>query len=283
LENFDACLDIQVYFKREFACIIRQNSQMMQRVPKPWPSAKDLTKLLDKTGSSFAFAATLIQSVGGNFLPHKALQQLLESEVDGLDPLYKQVLSSASRTIALHQILGTIMILKDNQSISFLSSLLNLQHEEVMHELLGVQSIIKIPGHDNQPIMLYHTSLQDFLTIKYQSEQYFIDPPLQHLYLAIHCLNHLEEYPSTDFFEGHVAEYPCFNWLHHILLGFRKQELNVDKRIMISLVTLIKNLLTFWGKTWHNTMLTTSNFQRGRMLRCVRDERICYRSVIAIV
>ena len=122
----------------------------------------------------------------------------MESGADSLDLLYKQVLSSASWTAALHQILPTIMILENN-SVSFLSSLLNLQHEEVNQELLGVQSIIKIPGDDNQPIMLYHTSLQDFLTIKSRSEQYFINPSLQHLHLAVHCLKHLAEYPSKDF------------------------------------------------------------------------------------
>ena len=104
LENFDVCSDIQGYFEREFARIFRQNRRMMQRVPKPWPSAKDLTKLLDKAGSSFAFAMTLIQYVGGDSMPHKALQRLLESGADGLDPLYKQVLSSTSWTAALHQI-----------------------------------------------------------------------------------------------------------------------------------------------------------------------------------
>ena len=212
----------------------------MQRIPKPWPSAKDFTELLDKAGSSFAFAMTIIQFVGGDSMPHKALQKLLESEADGLDPLYKQVLSSAPRTVALHQILGTIMILEDNQSVSFLSSLLNLQHEEVIHELLQVQSIIKIPGGDNEPIMLYHTSLRDFLTIKSRSEQYFIDPPLQHLHLAIHCLKHLEEYPSNDFFEGDVVNYACFNWPQHIILGIQEQALNEDETITTSLVTLVK-------------------------------------------
>ena len=268
LENFDARSDIQVYFKRAFACILHENCQMMRRIPKPWPSAKDLTELLDKAGSSFAFAMTLIQFVGGHSMPHKALQQLLESGADGLDPLYKQVLSSASGTAALQDILGTIMILEDKQSIPFISSLLNLEYEEVIHELLGVQSIIKIPGDDDQPIMLYHTSLWDFLTLKSRSDQYFIDPPLQHLHLAIHCLKHLGEYSSEDFFEGDVAKYACFNWPHHILLGSQKQALNVDETIMTSLVPLIENLLTFQAKTWYNTMLT---FEVSKMLSCVRD------------
>ena len=240
---------------------------MMQRIPKPWPSAKDLTEILDKAGSSFAFAMSLIQFVGGNSMPHKALQELLESGADGLDPLYKQVLSSASGTAVLHEILGTIMILEDNQSIPFFSSLLNLQHEEVIQELLGVQSIIKIPGDDNQPIMLYHTSLRDFLTLKSRSEEYFIDPPLQHLHLAIHCLKDLTECPPKDFFEGHVASYACFNWPKHILLRFQKQALNVDETITTSLVTLIENLLTFQAKTWFNTMLT----EISKMFSCIAD------------
>ena len=85
--------------KGKFARIFHENRQMMQRIPKPWPSAKDLTTLLDKTGSSFAFAVTLIQFVGNNSMPQEALQQLLKSGADGLDSLYKQVLD---------QILGTM-------------------------------------------------------------------------------------------------------------------------------------------------------------------------------
>ena len=271
LESFDAHSDIRVHFKREFARIFNQNYRMMQRVPKPWPSPKDLAVLLYKAGSSFAFAATLIQFVGGDTMPHKALQQLLESGVDSLDPLYKQVLSSASRTETFHQILTTIMILNDNQSISFLSSLLNLEYEEVIHELSGVQSIIKVPGNDNQPIMLYHTSLRDFLTIESRSEQYFIDPPLPHLCLAIHCLKHLAEHPSNHFFEGDLAKYACFNWPHHLLLGLQKQKLNVDETMRSSLVSLIEDLLTFQGKTWYNTMQTVEAPKKRRILCCVRD------------
>ena len=176
-----------------------------------------------------------------------------------------------SKTAALHQILGTIMILEDNQSISFLSSLLNLEYEEVIHELSGVQSIIKIPGNDNQPIVLYHTSLRDFLTNKSRSKQYFIDSPLQHFHMAILCLKHLAESPSKDFFEGDVADYACLNWPHHILLGFQMQESKTDDTMTTSLVTLIKNLLTFQGKTWYNTMLTFEVSEKTRMLCCMRD------------
>jgi hypothetical protein len=276
LQNFNARADIKVHFHRAFDGIYDQNWRIMQRIPKPWPSAQDLTALLDKAGSSFAFATTLIQYVGGDRLPHKAMQKLLTSGVNGLDSLYEQVLSSASWTKDFCQILGTITVLKNNKSISFLSSLLSIHHEEVICELLEVQSIIKIPGDDNEPIMLYHTSLWDFLTIKSRSKQYFIDPPLRHLHLAIHCLKHLAEYPSKDFFEGDVANYACFNWPHHILLGFQKRQLPVDETTMRSLVTLIKNLLTFQGKIWFNTMLTIKPLEMKEVVDCVRDGKILF-------
>ena len=79
------------------------------------------------------------------------------------------------------------------------------------------------------------------------------------------------EYPSKDFFEGDVAKYACFNWPSHLLLGFQEQELNVDETIMTYLVTLIKNLLTFQGKTWYNTMQTFVSSKRKRMLSDVRS------------
>ena len=267
LEKFDARWNIEVYFERRFGCIYDQNWRIMQSIPKPWPSAGDLTALLNKAGSSFAFATTLIQCVGGDCMPHKALEKLLASGVNGLDSLYEQVLSSASWTENFCLILGTIMVLENNKSISFLSSLLSLHHEEVICELLKVQSIIKIPGDDNEPIMLFHTSLRDFLTIKSRSKQFFIDPALRHLHMAVHCLKHLVEYPSKDFFEGDVATYACFNWPHHLLSGFQE---HVDETIMLSSVTLIKILLTFQGKTWCNTIFASSSWRtRTHVLRYV--------------
>ena len=270
LQNFHARLDIEVHFRTAFDRIYDQNQRIMRRIPKPWPLDGDLKVLLDKAGSSFAFATTLIQYVGGAHKPHEALQKLLASKVNGLDSLYETVLSSASWTGELRQILGTIMILGDNKSISFLSSLLSLEHEDIISELLQVQSIIKIPGDDNEPIILYHTSLRDFLTTKSRSKQYFIDPPLQHLHLAIYCLKYLAGYSSKDFFEGDMGGYASKYWPYHILSGFKMQE-SIVETMTTSLVTLIQNLLTFQGKTWYNTMLTFKVSEKAKILKCLRN------------
>ena len=159
LDAFDACPDIQLYFEQEFGHIYNQNLPIMRRIPQPWPSSEALSVLLDKAGSSFMFAATLVRLVREAPMPYKVLQEVLDSGSNGLDPLYKQVLSSASQTLAFHQLIGTIMILQTNHSINSLSSLLDIQAGEIVHELLKIQSIVKIPGDDNEQIMLYHTSL----------------------------------------------------------------------------------------------------------------------------
>ena len=272
LQHFDACPDIDVHFRTAFDCIYDQNWRVMQRIPKPWPSAQDLFTLVNMAGGSFAFATTVIQCVGGDLMPHRALQRLLASRVTGLDSLYEQILSSASWSEDFCQILGTIMVLTNNKSISFLSSLFSLHHEDVICELLQVQSIIKIPGGDNEPVMLYHTSLRDFLTIKSRSKQYFINPPLRHLHLAIHCLKHLAEYPSKNFFRGDVANYACWNWPYHVVLGFQTQESSkVDETMTSSLVTLIKSLLTVQGKTWYNTILGLEVSHKRWVLSYVSD------------
>ena len=73
-----------------------------------------------------------------------------------------------------------------------------------------------------------------------------------------------------------MVHYACFNWPNHILLGFQEQGLNVDERIMTSLVTFIKNLLTFQGKTWYNTMVNFAPDYRRRMLSYVKDGKILF-------
>ena len=73
-----------------------------------------------------------------------------------------------------------------------------------------------------------------------------------------------------------MTDYACFNWPHHILLGFQKQELIVDETMMTSLITLIEHILTFQGKTRYNTMLTDTSGEIVRVLGNVREGIILF-------
>ena len=254
LAAFDARPDIKLYFVQEFGRIYDQNLRIMQNIPRPWPSSQALSVLLDKAGSSFMFAATLVRLVREDPRPYKVMQQVLDSGSNGLDPLYKQVLSSAPQTPAFLQLLGSIMILQTNQSINFLSLLLDIQATEIVLELLKVQAIVKIPGDDNELIMLYHTSLRDFLSIKSRSGNYFINPPLQHIHMALNILKCLAKDSLGDFFDSSPG-YTIVGWPHHIILGLQEQETIWKEEIINALVCSIENFLTSQGKKWFNTIL----------------------------
>ena len=254
LANFDARSDIRLYFEHEFGRIYDQNLPIMRRIPQPWPSSQGLSVLLNKAGSSFMCAATLVRLVKENPMPYKVLQEVLDSKSNGLDPLYNQVLSSAPQTPAFHRLIGSIMILQTNQSINSLSLLLDIQAGEIVLELLKVQSIVKMPGDDRELVMLYHTSLRDFLTTKSRSGNYFIDPPLQHIYMALDCLKCLAKDSSEDFFDRSPG-YAIVEWPRHLILGLQEQETILDEEIMNTLVYSIQNFLTFQGKKWYNTIL----------------------------
>lgn len=256
LRDFDPRPDIQGYLQREFASIYGQHHPIMRWTPLPWPTPPALSKLLDMAGSSFMFAVTLIQFIGTSTIPDEALQQVLSSGITGLDPLYKQVLLNASPTPVLDQILGTLMIIFENPSIIFLSSLLCLQPQKIVQELLAVQSVVKIPGDDDEPVMLYHTSLRDFLIDQSRSGIYFINPHMQHIHLAMDCLKCLAQDSSKDFFNSKDKNYACLEWSHHFLLGLQGYKEFLDEAIINSSVSLLEIFLTLQGKTWYNTMLT---------------------------
>ena len=264
LAAFDSRPDIRLYFEQEFGRIYDQNLPIMRRIPQPWPSSRVLFVLLDKAGSSFMFAATLVRLVGEDPMPYKVLQEVLDSGSNGLDPLYKQVLSSASQTPAFHQLIGSIMILQTNQSINSLSLLLDIQAGEIVLELLKVQSIVKIPGDDDELIMLYHTSLRDFLTIKSRSGNYFINPSLQHIHMALDCLKCLAKDSSEDFFDNSPS-YAIVEWPHHIILGLQEQEPIWDGEIMNTLVNSIEKFLTFQGEKWFDTISKVPYVGKGEM------------------
>ncbi|KIM71237.1 hypothetical protein PILCRDRAFT_830480 [Piloderma croceum F 1598] len=201
LQDFDAADDIRKFFRHRFATIYEENHRLMRAVPWPWPSHTDLEALVEKASGSFIFAFTLINFVDdGADLPHQKLPIALAAHA-GLDPLYTEVLSTAPRGEVLKRVIGTILLLKSDLSITSLGHLLQLNTAHLLQTLLGVQSILMIPGNDDEPVRLFHTSLRDFLMSKPRSGGFFIDPPARHLDILLDCLNscYLTNFASESF------------------------------------------------------------------------------------
>ena len=216
LEDFNANADIRTFIRSRFSTIREENHRVMRHIPQPWPSSHDLEEIVGKASGSFIFADTFINFVNdGSDLPHRKLRIALQTHA-GLDPLYHQVLSAAPRDRYFQRIIGTIMLLKHNLPIADIACLVRLETADVLHFLLGIQSILAIPEDDTHPVRLLHTSLRDYLVTRQRSQIFFINPPTRHLFIATNCLAVIAEHPEPDFFDSDRLKYASLNWCHHL-------------------------------------------------------------------
>jgi hypothetical protein len=255
LHTFDARIDILTFFQSCFSIIYEENRPLMRNISLPWPSKSDLDTLVKNSNGLFIFAVTLIDFINkGSGLPQEKLRNALMTDPD-LDNLYAQVLSAAPRDHNFERVIGTIMLLRSSLSITFLAHLLRLRTEEIVHALLGIQSILMIPGNDNEPIRLFHTSLRDFLVSQPRSRDFFIDPPTRHLYIATDCLMVIMTQPENGIFYGRRQMYACLNWCDHFCRGVTEGREDTlfhslpGASLMSCLVDFVLQPLDFWVNT----------------------------------
>ena len=142
----------------------------------------------------------------------------------GLDSLYAQVLQSTSHSHLLTRVLQTIITISMPLSITNLAFLLQIKGGYVIHAFEGVQSIIMVPEDDEQPVALFHTSLQDFLTTQTCSQHFFIDLATSHLTIATHCLAVMTLHSGDIIYEIEMLHYAAQNWCHHLLSAVKEGE-----------------------------------------------------------
>jgi NACHT domain len=215
LQDFNAAIDIRNFCRFRFDAIYEENPHLMSGIPQPWPSEAELDKIVGIAAGSFYFADALLKSINdGTASPHKNLSGAVVTH-PGLDPLYTEVFSAASRTDDFDRVIGTIMLLHTPLPITSLADLLQLETSDVLHPLLKLQSILKIPRNHNQPVQLYHTSLRDYLTTSSRSGDFYVNPPARHLVITIDCLKSITGYKRDEIFEKETQMYACANWCHH--------------------------------------------------------------------
>jgi hypothetical protein len=223
LHEFDADADIRTFFRTRFSTIYQEKRRLIGKITLPWPSESDLDELVSKSDGSFIFAFTLVNFVNnGSDLPHRKLQAALQSHA-GLDPLYSQILLTAPRSSHFVQIFETIMTVEERLSVMDLACLLQVETGDVVHALLGIQSVLVVPENDHYPIRPFHTSLRDFLNTKTRSKDLFIDPSIRHLLITSNCLATMVAHNGKDFFEDEGLRFACVNWIHHLLAAMKAE------------------------------------------------------------
>ena len=217
LEDFNASQDIRTFLQSRFAAIYDRNRRYMKHIPRPWPSPSDFQDLVRKCEGSFLFATTLINFIAssdGRF-PHQKMEAALRM-ANGLDPLYAQVISSASRDHNFERVLGSIVVLTRPLAITSLGDLLRLGADEILQPLLGMQSILCIPGDNDKPVQLLHTSLRDFLTTEPRSGTHFLNPATHHFAIAMDCLALVTAHVENDIPYNAAQQYACGGWFEHL-------------------------------------------------------------------
>ncbi|KAJ2928105.1 hypothetical protein H1R20_g8997, partial [Candolleomyces eurysporus] len=180
-----------------------------------WPTQKDKAQLVDHIGGSFIFASALFkyimeptddQSTPMDRLPHTLNMN------PGLDTLYAKTLSRSQHLPYFFDVISTLALLFEPLPIVGIAELLGIKSFEVVRVLVNLQAIIHIPGTDDLPITLCHTSLRDFLTTESRSGRFFA-PPSYHLYLLYRCFTVYRWPPDTvaalyavNYFAEHIEQ-----------------------------------------------------------------------------
>ena len=256
LLNFDARLDIHKFFRSCFSTIYEENLWVMRNISLPWPLETDLDALMRKCDGLFIFATTLINFIcNQNGLPQDILRMALTADA-GLNTLYKQVLADAPLDRNFERVLGTIILLSSPLSTISLGHLLQLRAEDIVQALLGTQSILMIPGDDNQPVQLFHTSLWDFLISQPCSNEFFIDPSPRHFTIATDCLTIIGVWLEIGNIYDGGQKYACLNWCYHL---YQSLSYGGDIHTPLLEASLMKPLKIFALqslKLWVNTLVS---------------------------
>lgn len=194
--------DISVLLKQKLSRI------SIQHELHDWPSEANILSLVQKADCLFIYAATACRFIGAmDWDPEERLAEILEGDSAGggdtaqLDEMYMQVLRCSLITgrregeVAklcdrFKHIVGSIVALFDELSVSALAKLLSMPVKTVDVSLGTLHSVLNIPGDSDSPIRLLHPSFHDFLLdeTRCEDKRFFVQEALMHGELVTSCL-----------------------------------------------------------------------------------------------
>ncbi|KAJ2930644.1 hypothetical protein H1R20_g6443, partial [Candolleomyces eurysporus] len=197
--------DITTFLQILFEDGCRRNSVIRAYVRQhgEWPTQSDRRKLVKHIGGSFIFASAVFKFImamnteaNDPRTPMDRLPLALEMN-PGLDGLYAQTLARSQHLPHFSDIISTITLLSAPLSTSAIAELLGIHIYEVVNVLVNLQAIIQVPGTDDIPVTLCHTSLRDFLTTQSRSGNFFAHPS-HHVRLYLRFLECELQYLRQD-------------------------------------------------------------------------------------
>ena len=186
--DFGARDDVKTYLRDEFRRI--QDSEMhqdiMQFVPKPWPSDSVIEQIVEKSGGYFIYAATVIKYVDEEYFScldrldealgsSTAQHDPEETPFAELDRLYSSVLSTCPKSQLPH-LKRALAIIGDRPRVSAMEVFFDLRPGQLKLTLRGLRSIVAVSdGADEGRLYSFHASFLDFLFDPARAKDYYVD------------------------------------------------------------------------------------------------------------
>ena len=144
-ENFNPGRDIRVFLQDGFAKISVENS-IQSHVDQPWPGEGIIDLLVQRSSGQFIYATTVLNFVGADFCsPTEQLALVLKPDptaFSDLDQLYTQILSVYPSTVNIVQILGFIIVIRENLA-EVIEDILGMEEGRLKQVLRGLSSLMK--------------------------------------------------------------------------------------------------------------------------------------------
>ena len=204
--------DIRTFLQSKFQDI-KDRHPSRAHLPSPWPSDKEVQRLVHRSSGQFIYASTVIKFIDSHrHWPPDRLGIIFGISPRGkttpfaeMDSLYLHNLTSASDNIETALEFFSILLFLQHQDIQitprFIESLLSLREGEVFMVLSDLHSIISVPSPDeqNSPLSLFHASLGDFLTDRSRSgDTFFLDSGVCHRNIANRIVKQLMNPASSS-------------------------------------------------------------------------------------
>ncbi|KAF8873730.1 hypothetical protein BD779DRAFT_283223 [Infundibulicybe gibba] len=173
--------DIRYFLCKEFERIYVE-MDMPPVTQLPWPSTKDIEKLVRRSSGHFIYAATVIRFVQEDHAhPMDRLGAVLNIPSEStnssaavsifadsiafreLDGLYFHILHKYQNRTELAKILHAIMHFGGNALAGDIEAIFDLRPGRVRIMLKGLSSIVDVPADDTMPLRFLHASFNDFL------------------------------------------------------------------------------------------------------------------------
>ncbi|RXW19549.1 hypothetical protein EST38_g6307 [Candolleomyces aberdarensis] len=216
LDSHSADEDIEMFLQASFRGAAGNDRVIQEyvRTHGEWPMKADMNNLIQHIEGSFVLTSSIFKFIvqpATEEDPSTPMERLpLALKKNGLDGLYAQTLARSQHLPHFRNIISTVALLGRPLSIVGIADLLGIEAFQVVHVLLNLQAIVRVPGTDKRGnVTLCHTSLRDFLTTESRSGCFFV-PPSFHLRLSYYSFSSAYERSN-----GPARDYGRDNFLGH--------------------------------------------------------------------